>query len=496
MHPDAAVTCAVLTHRKLHTFFCRKLAGVFIRIAIRNHAQLMGMKALAACLAFLFLGIYCQAATRHYYIAAEDVSWDYAPSKRDLISGSPLPLPWRDRTEWPKTRFIEYTDATFSVRKPQPPWLGILGPVIRGEVGDEIVVDFLNRSKIPHNIHPHGLRYDKANEGSFYLPMSSGSRVLPGHRFTYHWFADEGSGPGPGQLSSVVWWYHPHIDPETEINSGLLGPIIITARGKANPDGSPKGVDREFVASFMIFDQLAGKDNGLYYAINGYIFGNLPGLMMKQGERVRWYLLGMGNEKDIHTPHWHGKTVTDGVRNTDVVELLPGATKTVDMIADNPGTWLFHCHVSDHMEAGMMAVYIIYPPPPKDCPLQFLSGDFWNPSGKMSLKVKNVSGKPIKKYGLNSEYLLTPQFLRRPYDSDWLSTAALAPGEEQTLNHAGIATDVIGVVFFPYSVHFEDGSVWRPKEPGQGQCFGVLWRDKDYPDLPALPPLQIEMRPD
>jgi hypothetical protein len=67
-------------------------------------------------------------------------------------------------------------------------------------------------------------------------------------------------------------------DPAIEINAGLLGPIIVTAKGKANPDGSPKDVDREFVASFMIFNEMGGKPAGLFYAINGFIFGNLPGL--------------------------------------------------------------------------------------------------------------------------------------------------------------------------------------------------------------------------
>jgi CheY-like chemotaxis protein len=105
---------------------------------------------------------HCAGATRHYFIAAEDASWDYAPSERDLIHGAHIPMPWGHQTQWPKTRFIEYTDSSFSVRKPQPEWLGILGPVIRAEVGDTIVVEFLNRSIRVHNIHPHGLRYDKS----------------------------------------------------------------------------------------------------------------------------------------------------------------------------------------------------------------------------------------------------------------------------------------------------------------------------------------------
>jgi hypothetical protein len=113
----------------------------------------------------LISGSPCLAATRHYYIAAEDVNWDYAPSGRDLIHGGIIPYPWTSKTLGAKTRYIEYTDATFSTRKPQPDWLGILGPVIHAEVGDTILVAFLNRSQAPHSMHPHGLRYDKDNEG-------------------------------------------------------------------------------------------------------------------------------------------------------------------------------------------------------------------------------------------------------------------------------------------------------------------------------------------
>ena len=440
----------------------------------------------------------CLAATRHYYIAAEDVTWNYAPSGHNLLNGTPIPQPWALKVQWPKSRFIEYTDDTFTTPKPQPDWLGILGPVIRAEVGDEIVVDFLNRSRRGHDIHPHGLRYDKNNEGSLYLPVSKGAFVAPGGKYTYHWFANAGSGPGPDQPSSIVWWYHAHVDAAVEINAGLLGPIIVTAKGKANPDGSPKDVDREFVASFMIFDEMGGRPAGQFYAINGFIFGNLPGLTMKQGDKVRWHLLGMGNEIDVHTPHWHGETVTNGKRNTDVIELLPGSMATVDMLADNPGTWMFHCHVEDHMEAGMTAVYTVYSPPTRACPLAFLGGDFWKHPENFSLTVKNISDKPINSFELMSEMFLAPQDLRRPFNPAWPSAKPILPGREQTLERPGVraasAQAVLGWVFFPDSVKYEDGTNWHAQS--EGECFGVIWRDRQHPDLPALPPRQIEMNAD
>jgi len=69
----------------------------------------------------------------------------------------------------------------------------------------------------------------------------------------------------------------------------------------------------------------------------------------------------MGNELDLHTPHWHGKTLIYNRQRTDVIELLPASMKTADMTADNPGTWLYHCHVADHLDAGMVTTYLIRP---------------------------------------------------------------------------------------------------------------------------------------
>jgi len=247
----------------------------------------------------------------------------------------------------------------------------------------------------------------------------------------------------------------------------------------------------------MIFNEMGGKADGMFYAINGYVFGNLPGLVMKQGQKVRWYLLGMGGEQDLHTPHWHGKTVTDGRRITDVIELLPASMVTVDMVADNPGTWMFHCQVSDHMESGMTAVYTIYRSP-VGCPLRFVSGDFWNSTGKNLLTVKNVSGKPIKDFMVDYEHLLSEQYLHRPFENELPSSRALQPGQVETLESAGYVTasaqSILGWALFPGGVHFEDGTSWRPKQ--EGDCFHVFWRDKDHPDVPALPPRQIEMQED
>src|SRR5262249_8921749 len=62
-----------------------------------------------------------------------------------------------------------------------------------------------------------------------------------------------------------------------------------------------------------------------------------------------------------HTAHWHGlRVIEEGRRRTDVVDLLPATMKVADMVADNPGTWLFHCHVAEQMMEGMFAPLIVH----------------------------------------------------------------------------------------------------------------------------------------
>ena len=80
-------------------------------------------------------------------------------------------------------------------------------------------------------------------------------------------------------------------------------------------------------------------------SMNGYLFGNGPGLTIRAGERVRWYLMGTTNF-EIHAPHWHGNTVVINHMRTDVASLVTMGMAVADMVPDNPGTWLFHCHSS------------------------------------------------------------------------------------------------------------------------------------------------------
>ena len=97
------------------------------------------------------------------------------------------------------------------------------------------------------------------------------------------------------------------------------------------------------------------------HSINGYVYGNLPGPDDAHGRTRALVPDGHGTEVDLHTPHWHGNTVTAMGMRTDVAELLPASMMTADMVPDDPGTWLFHCHVNDHIVAGMQAKFTVTP---------------------------------------------------------------------------------------------------------------------------------------
>jgi len=340
------------------------------------------------------------STNRTYFIAADQVAWNYVPQNRNVIEGRPFRGMENVFTRrgakqiggtYLKSIYREYTAADFRQLKPRPAedaYLGLLGPIIRAEVGDTVTIVFRNNTRYDSSIHVHGLLYTKANEGALYNDGTSGNdkgddTVRPGQTRTYTLQVPERSGPGPNDPSSIPWIYHSHTNEVRETNAGLVGAIIVTRAGMARPDGSPKDVDRELINDYEIFNENASPYlarnirryarrprsidrmnpdfmmSNKKHSINGYLYGNQPMMTMRQGQRVRWYSLSLGGETDLHTAHWHGNTLLDAGRRIDVTELLPADQKVQDMIPDNPGTWLFHCHVNDHIEAGMQTRYTV-----------------------------------------------------------------------------------------------------------------------------------------
>jgi hypothetical protein len=96
---------------------------------------------------------------------------------------------------------------------------------------------------------------------------------------------------------------------------------------------------------------------------NGKAYPGTAPLMMERNEYVR---IRLGNLSAVshHAIHIHGHTwtlvATDGgdiprsARWPEVTQLVPvGSTRTMEFIADNPGDWALHCHMSHHTMTQM-----------------------------------------------------------------------------------------------------------------------------------------------
>jgi FtsP/CotA-like multicopper oxidase with cupredoxin domain len=82
--------------------------------------------------------------------------------------------------------------------------------------------------------------------------------------------------------------------------------------------------------------------------------------------RGRSCVLSLANETMWwHPMHLHGHAFRVISRNgaptarrewQDTVLMAPQETVEIAFVADNPGDWMFHCHVLEHQESGMMGV--------------------------------------------------------------------------------------------------------------------------------------------
>ncbi|XP_005038621.1 PREDICTED: coagulation factor V isoform X1 [Ficedula albicollis] len=352
---------------------------------------------------------------RRYYIAAKEVCWNYAGYKKSTMRNDKTCKDGSRR----KVIFQSYTDSTFSTLQDEDEYtehLGILGPVIRAEVDDVILVHFKNLASRPYSLHAHGVLYEKSSEGSVYDDESTAwfkedDEVQPNNSYIYVWYASRRSGPVQSGAACRSWIYYSDLNLEKDIQSGLIGPILICEKGAFNKSDSSRTYTRDFFLLFMVFDEEKSwyfdKHSGRpcnektqemqhchkFYAINGITY-NLQGLRMYEGETVRWHLLNMGGPKDIHVVHFHGQTFIEQGQpehQLGTYTLLPGSFRTIEMKPQRPGWWLLDTEVGEYQQAGMQASYLVIE---KECriPMGLASGvildsqidashhiDYWEP---------------------------------------------------------------------------------------------------------------------
>ncbi len=276
---------------------------------------------------------------REYWIQARTVGWNVVPTGRDDWHGRKIP----GKSSFRAYVYQEMTPG-FAAAKGG---IAMPGPTLYAEVGDVIVCHFRNADKKLRQavtMHPHGVRYSPEYDGAYLGKYSrAGGFVAPGEEFTYFWECIPGT--------EGAWPYHDH-GPNHTLNTfrGLFGAIVITPKGGKIPD----------VNYALMLHQLTPPVTGLdraFQCINGRAFaGNTPTLKARVGQDVAIHVFGM--DSNFHDFHMHGHRWKDtGGAATDTTTVGPSETITARFTEDNPGRWLYHCHVFSHQDEGMAGWY-------------------------------------------------------------------------------------------------------------------------------------------
>ena len=275
---------------------------------------------------------------REYWIQAERVHWNIVPSRIDQMMDKRIPGHWKF-TAW------AYRQYTPNFAAPMGP-ATIPGPLLQGQTNDQIVVNFRNKLKTPVTMHPHGIFYAEAMDGSYKGKFTDpGGFVRPGATTQYVWDCKPGT--------EGAWPYHDHgpMDP-MGIFKGLFGAIIIRKPEDKVPDLEVPLFLHDFIPPATGLNANISCINGRAYT------GNTPTIQAKVGQDVALHVFGVDN--NFHTFHVHGHRWTNEAgKVVDNATLGPGDSLTVRFTEDNPGRWLYHCHVFTHLHMGMSGWYVV-----------------------------------------------------------------------------------------------------------------------------------------
>lgn len=223
------------------------------------------------------------------------------------------------------------------------------GPTIEAVEGDTVRVYVTNRLSAPTSVHWHGILLPSGMDGVSGLNQTP---IPPGETYKYEFTLRQHG----------THMYHSHFDEMVQIGSGATGLFIIHPRVPPEPK-----VDRDFALMLGEWRVDVGTsrpnpnemtDFNLL-TFNGKVFPATAPLVVKKGERVRIRVANL-SQTNHHPIHLHGYQFriveTDGgqvplsAQQPETTVLTPvGTTRTVEFVADAPGDWALHCHMTHHV---------------------------------------------------------------------------------------------------------------------------------------------------
>jgi hypothetical protein len=222
--------------------------------------------------------------------------------------------------------------------------------IIEAVEGERVRIYVTNRLPVGTSVHWHGFYLPNGMDGVGGLTQPY---IKPGETARYEWTLRQYG----------TFMFHAHHDEMTQMGMGLIGMFVIHPRKPA----AEYHVDRDFVLMLSEWSIAAGtsRPNTLemtdfnILTMNGKVFPSTGPLICKTGDKVRIRLGNLG-AMDHHPIHIHGYhfriTATDGEDiplsaqwPETTVLVAVGQTRTIEFIADAPGDWAFHCHMTHHV---------------------------------------------------------------------------------------------------------------------------------------------------
>ncbi|MBM4015654.1 MAG: copper oxidase, partial [Planctomycetes bacterium] len=227
------------------------------------------------------------------------------------------------------------------------------GPTIEAVQGERVRIYVTNRLPVGTSVHWHGQRVPSGMDGVGGLSQRP---IEPGETFRY-----EFTPPDAGSFM-----YHSHHDEMTQMAMGLMGMFIVHPR---TPEPEPPARDFAYMLSEWKIEPGTRRPDPNemvdfnVLTLNARIFPGTAPLLVRRGERVR-IRIGNLSAMDHHPIHLHGHAftvvATDGgevpptARFPETSVLVPvGAVRVIEFVADNPGDWALHCHMTHHVMTQM-----------------------------------------------------------------------------------------------------------------------------------------------
>ena len=232
------------------------------------------------------------------------------------------------------------------------------GPAIQVDVGDRVRVVVDNQLPLGTDIHWHGISTPNDMDGV--APLTQ-DLIQPGASFTYEFTAEE---PRTGM-------YHAHHMAHTAVPNGMLG--VFTIGEPQIPRG--KTIGGKLIPADLEISQIIPmvlNDAGVIgYSLNGKSFPATQPYVVTEGD---WIVVDYYNEGlQIHPMHMHqfpqlvfakDGFPLDHPYFADTINVAPGERYSVLVRPDEPGAWVWHCHILNHVERnngmfGMVTAVIV-----------------------------------------------------------------------------------------------------------------------------------------